>query len=124
EWYRAGADVDDGDAGPREGRGERHIGERLAHRGQRGLRFAVAARETEIPVVHVGSRSIPLVGPRVHERPGTAGGERAAYLPVEHAGLDVLAVAPAVEPELGHEEGAVTREGLQAREVGLEAMLR
>ena len=118
-----GADHD-GDAGPGQARCQRHLGEGLAHRLQRRFGPAVPAREAEVPVVDIGARPVPLVGPGVDERAGAPRRERAAHLPVQRPRLHVLAVPPAVEPDLAHHEGALTRKGLQPREVGAQALLR
>src|SRR5258705_9368987 len=88
-----------------------------------GLRIPIATSESKIPVVHVRARPVPFVGPRVSERPRTAGGEGRADLPIEHPRLDILAVAPAVETDFAHHERALAGERLQTRQLCLEPIL-
>ena len=113
---------DDRDPGPRQtGRGRR-FAKRLDDGGERGLRFAVAAGESELPVVDLGAAAVPLVGPGKHERPGAAAGKRGAHLPVQRARLYRFPVAQAVEPDLAHDQRALAGEVVQASEVGLEIL--
>ena len=81
----------------------RHVTERLDHRVQRGFWTAVAARETERPVVDLGASAKPLVRPGEYERAGAPGRKDRADLPVERLRLRVLAVPKAVQPRLGHD---------------------
>ena len=65
---------------------------------------------------------MPLVGPREHERASAAAAECRAELPVEDCGLTRLAVSPAVEPDLAEQERAVTRQVVQAGQIGAQAV--
>jgi len=114
----------DRDARPRHARREWRLRERFVDSFQRGLRRPVGARQAELPVLDVVPVPVPLVGPSEHEHAGAAGGERRPHLPVERSRLGALAVAQAVEAQLAHEERPVARDVLEAREVGLEPVLR
>ena len=102
---------------------ERHVGERFAHRGQGGLGRAVAAREAEVPVFHLRPGAIPRVRPGVYERAGAAGRERRPHLPIEGAGLDLLAIASTIEPDLTHHERPIAGQRLEPGQVRLEGVL-
>src|SRR5256886_2530036 len=85
---------------------------------------SAGAGQTERPVLDVMAVAVPLVGPREHEHAAASRGERSADLPIERARLTALAVAQGVEAQLTHEERPVPGDVLQARQVGLEAVLR
>ena len=100
---------------------ERHVAERALHGRQGRLGSAVATGDAERPVLDVGPAAVPFVGPRVDERAGAARGKRRADLPRQRPRLAVLAVAQAVETQLGHEQRPLPRQVLQAGEVGVES---
>ena len=107
----------DGDARAIGSRARRHVRVGPLHRGQGRLRPAVAGREAEVPVQHVEPALVPLRRPAEDEAPGAAGLEGLAHLPVEHFRLAQLAVAQAVDADLGQDERALAHQVLQARQV-------
>src|SRR5216117_269286 len=108
--------------GPGQIRREGYFSKCLADSRQRRLRTPIATREAEIPVVDVRAAPVPFVGPGINKGAGTAGCERRSHLPVEGARLGLLAVPAAVQPDLTHDQGALAREVLQPREVGLQIL--
>lgn len=98
--------------------------EGLADKCERRLRASVLVGKAESPVVDVSTTPIPLVCPGKHESPSTASRKSCTDLPVEHPRLGLHTVAQAVQPDLTHEHRAVARDVLQARKIGLIALLR
>ena len=115
---------DHADARPIKLEPQRGTRERLLDRCQRGLGRSVGTSQTETPVVDVGAAAVPLVRPREDEGAGAARGESRRQLPGERIGLRLVAVSQAVEPQLGDDERAIAREGLQPCQVGLELLFR
>src|SRR4029450_2554975 len=113
----------DGDTRPGQSLRERYIGECGADGCQCWLWATIAAREAKIPVVDSGAASVPLVSPGVREGARATGGEHGSKLPIERARLGLLTVPSAVQSKLAHDQRAIARKILQAREVGLQ-MLR
>ena len=105
-------------------RGERHLRERLADRGQRLLRGAVAVDQAEGPVVDLEPAAVPLVRPGEHEHAGAAGGEGGPDLPVERRACASSRVAQRVEAGLGDDERPVAGDVLEPSEVGRELRAR
>ena len=103
---------------------ERDARECPAHGGQRRLGFPRSVDETEIPVLDVEPAPVPLVRPAEREGAGAAVGEDRAELLLERPRLRRPAVSPAVEPDLGHDEGAVAGEVVEPREIRLEPLPR
>ena len=101
---------DDRDAWPDVTLSERDVREGTTHRGQRGLRAAITSRQSEGPVLHVASASMPLVGPGEDESTGDTGLEGRVKLRVEHFGLYGVPVSPAVEAQLADEQRCVADE--------------
>jgi hypothetical protein len=102
---------------------ERYLREGLADSRKRWFRSPVLVGKAESPVVDVSTTPIPLVCPGKHESPGTASRKRCTDLPVKHPRLGLRTVAQAVQPDLTHEQRAVAGDVLQARKVGLIALL-
>ena len=115
---------DDRDLGPRPVLRERHLGERVTDRRQRGLRPPIPAGEPEVPVLDVVAAAVPLVRPREHEDARAPRRERGPDLPVEHPCLRDLPVAAAVEPDLGENQGPIAREVVEPGEVGVQLLPR
>ena len=65
---------------------------------------------------------MPFVGPREHEDPGAARRKGQANLPVQRRRLALLAVAAAVEADLGDDERKVVGDVLKPRQVGVEGL--
>ena len=95
----------------------------MAHRGQRRLGFSLPVRQAEVPVVHVLSARIPVIGPGKHESAGATRRKRGSDLPVEHLGLPDLTLPAAIESDFRHEQGPISRQGLQARQVSFKVFL-
>jgi hypothetical protein len=110
----------DRDTRPRVVGRERHLAHGALDGGERRFGRAVAVGEAERPVVDVFPAPVPLVGPRINERTRCARRERGAHLPGEGLGLAQLAVAHAVEPDLGQHQRSIAGEVLEPGEVGLQ----
>src|SRR5258708_330440 len=84
-----------------------------------GFGRAVAPRKAKIPIVNVESAAVPFVGPTKYESSRAAGCIRAAYQPVKRMRLFGLTVTPAVQPNLGENQGTLARQILQPCEITL-----
>ena len=102
--------------------GEGQLLEGRSHRRQRGFGAAVAPHQAEVPVLDVVAAAVPLVGPGEDESPGAAGSEGRAHLPVQAVRLFLVAVAAAVQADLGHQQRLLAGQVLQPVEVGLQRL--
>src|SRR5205085_3961655 len=102
------------------------------HRAERGFGLPLTGHETEVPVLDVRAvpartvgaqeHDVPLVGPGEDENAGAAGAEGRSDLQVERVRLRIRAVAARVQADLREHERTVTRQVVQAGEIGLEAL--
>ena len=98
-------------------RREREVCEHPTHAHERRLGAPITAREPKAPVGHFAGSGVPLIGPGVHEDPGTSAGKRRADLCRQRSGLRFLAMSDAVKTDLAHDERPVTRDVVQPFEV-------
>jgi hypothetical protein len=85
--------------------------------------MALPAGEAEIPIVDVQASPMPLVGPGIHEPAGATGFKQRPHLPIQHAGLSLLAVSAAVQPNLCQQQWPVAGERLEASQICIEQIL-
>ena len=105
-------------------RGQRTIaGKQIPDSLQRRLRRAVAPHKSERPIQNLLPAAIPLVGPRVDDRPRQPAAHHALDVPAQHLGLLLLGVPDRVHPEFTEDERLVLREVLQPGEVAVEVVL-
>ncbi len=103
---------------------ERHFAKRLAHGRQRRLRLSVPVSEAEFPILHFRAAAEPFIGPGVNEQTRATTRKGGAKLPAERLRLHGFTVPITVQSHLGHDQGPVARDVVQAGEVRLEAGLR
>jgi hypothetical protein len=103
--------------------GERRVRECTLHGGERRLGLSPAVDQAEVPVVDVDPAAVPLVGPGEDEGAGAAGRVGRAELTLEHPRLRALSVPPAVKPELGDQKRSISRDVVEAPEIGLQELV-
>ena len=98
----------------------RRRGERLPDGPECRLRPPAAIDDAELPIDDGVAAPMPLVRPGEDDCTGSTSSERRVYLPRDQVGLSDVTVGTGVDADLREDEGMVTGDCLEARDVSLE----